>query len=177
MALINAEAKKNPAIRIKIQHAQESGSDVPDDILQRVVDARLNQSDCRVNGWVLDGFPQSFAQVALLTQMNVKPSLVIFLEQKDEECINRLTKRRLDPFTGVYYDSNEGLSEAMKIRLTQEKNDTEDVVRLRCKQWGDNLSYLEEHFKNCCLALNATKKREELIEEVSMALNSSVFKK
>jgi adenylate kinase len=100
MNLVNAEAKKNPAIRIKIDHAQESGQDVPDDILQRVVDTRLNQSDCRVNGWVLDGFPQSFSQVALLTQMQVKPSLVIFLEQKDDECLKRLVNRRVDPFTG-----------------------------------------------------------------------------
>ena len=69
------------------------------------------------------------------------------------------------------------MSETIKVRLTQQKSDTEDVVRLRCKQWSDNLSYLEEHFKNSCVALNATKKREDLVEEVSMAINSSVYKK
>lgn len=56
------------------------GVDLPDDILLRVVDARLNQSDCRVNGWILDGFPQSEAQVHLLNSLSIKPSLVVFFD-------------------------------------------------------------------------------------------------
>ena len=56
------------------------GLEVPDEILLRVIDARLNKSDCRVNGWVLDGFPQSEAQVHLLSSLSIKPSLVAILD-------------------------------------------------------------------------------------------------
>lgn len=42
LKLLQAEAKRNPAIKIKLQQAQDMGVDVPDDLLLRVVDARLN---------------------------------------------------------------------------------------------------------------------------------------
>jgi len=38
-----------------------SGERIPDDIILRLVDNRLKKSDCRVNGWVLDGFPENEA--------------------------------------------------------------------------------------------------------------------
>ena len=54
-----AEAEKNPAIKIKMAEAIESGVGIPDEILLRMIDQRLNQSDCRLNGWILDGFPET----------------------------------------------------------------------------------------------------------------------
>ena len=57
--ILLAEAEKNPAIKIKMQEALESGVGIPDEILLRMIDQRLNQSDCRLNGWILDGFPET----------------------------------------------------------------------------------------------------------------------
>ena len=31
--------------------------DIPDNIVNQLIEKRLKQSDCRVNGWVLEGFP------------------------------------------------------------------------------------------------------------------------
>lgn len=90
----------NPAIKTKVKHALDAGHEIPDDILIRVIDQRLSQSDCRVNGWVLDGFPQNPDQVNMLTALNVKPSLVCILEQTIDDSVNRLGKRRMDPITG-----------------------------------------------------------------------------
>ena len=42
LKLLQAEAKRNPAIKNKLIQSQEMGVEVPDDILLRVVDARLN---------------------------------------------------------------------------------------------------------------------------------------
>ena len=57
--ILMAEAEKNPAIKIKMAEAIESGVGIPDEILLRMIDQRLNQSDCRLNGWILDGFPET----------------------------------------------------------------------------------------------------------------------
>ena len=57
--ILNAEAEKNPAIKIKMAEAIESGVGIPDEIILRMIDSRLNQSDCRLNGWILDGFPET----------------------------------------------------------------------------------------------------------------------
>ena len=55
--LLKAEAEKNPGVKLKIRGSVESGESIPDEIMLRLIDSRLRQSDCRVNGWVLDGFP------------------------------------------------------------------------------------------------------------------------
>lgn len=55
--LVKVEAEKNPGIKIKIKEAVQNGEQIPDEIMLRLIDARIRQSDCRVNGWVLDGFP------------------------------------------------------------------------------------------------------------------------
>ena len=59
--LLKAEAEKNPGVKLKIRGSVESGESIPDEIMLRLIDSRLRQSDCRVNGWVLDGFPQTEA--------------------------------------------------------------------------------------------------------------------
>jgi adenylate kinase len=35
----------------------DSGDLVPDSVILPLVEQRLKQSDCRVNGWIMDGFP------------------------------------------------------------------------------------------------------------------------
>ena len=57
--ILKAEAERNPPIKIKLQEAAESGTPVPDEIILRLIDARIRDSDCRVNGWILDGFPET----------------------------------------------------------------------------------------------------------------------
>jgi len=57
--LLREAAEKNPPIKMKLHQAAENGEQVPDEILLRLVDERIRQSDCRVNGWILDGFPET----------------------------------------------------------------------------------------------------------------------
>jgi adenylate kinase len=133
MSLLNEEAKHIPAIKIKVQEALEAGRDIPDEILLRAVDKRLKQSDCRVNGWVLDGFPQNESQVYLLNSMGIKPSLVCIFEQPAEESVSRLKDRSMDPSTGASYNSAQvnKLAEVVKKRLVKQKSDSEGAVRSR----------------------------------------------
>jgi adenylate kinase len=97
MDLLKAETQRNPGIAIKVKESLEKGEPIPDEIVLRLVDARLRQSDCRVNGWVLDGFPENDTQINLLRAMRIKPSLVVIFEQPVEESIRRLMNKRVDP--------------------------------------------------------------------------------
>lgn len=65
---------------MKLKEAAENGDPVPDEILLRLVDDRIRQSDCRMNGWVLDGFPETESQVNLLKSMRINPNLVCMFE-------------------------------------------------------------------------------------------------
>ena len=53
---------------------------MPDYIINPLVEARLKQSDCRVNGYILDGFPETDSQINLLKALRVKPTVVFLFE-------------------------------------------------------------------------------------------------
>ena len=78
---------------------------MPDEILLRLVDDRIRQSDCRLNGWILDGFPDTESQVNLLKSMRIQPSLTCMFDQPIDESINRLQCRRIDPMTGELFNT------------------------------------------------------------------------
>ena len=69
--LLKEAAENNPPIKMKLQEAALEGEGVPDEILLRLVEERIRQSDCRVNGWIMDGFPETESQVNLLKSMRV----------------------------------------------------------------------------------------------------------
>lgn len=102
--LLREEAKRIPAIKIKIAEAEEKGQKLPDDILLRLIDSRMQQSDCRMNGWVIDGFPETDEQVNLLKSVMIRPNLVCIFEQKFDTCTTRLCNRRIDPTTGQCFN-------------------------------------------------------------------------
>ena len=53
---------------------------VPDEIICSLVESRIKQSDCKLNGWILDGFPKTIQQITVLKAMKIKPSRVVILE-------------------------------------------------------------------------------------------------
>lgn len=60
-SLLKHEIARNPDVAKVIATALDQGNLVPDQIVLSIVEQRLKQSDCRVNGWILDGFPQTDA--------------------------------------------------------------------------------------------------------------------
>jgi adenylate kinase len=95
--MVKAEIQAKPHLGKVISAALHKGDPVPDEICIQIMEQRLKQSDCKVNGWILDGFPQSEAQVNLLKAMRLKPSLVCLFEQTEQVSLNRLKNRRVDP--------------------------------------------------------------------------------
>lgn len=138
---------------------------VPDEIVLTLVEQRLRQSDCRVNGWVMDGFPQTEAQVNLLKAMRIKPSLVCIFEQPLDECVRRLSNRRLDPITGIQYnlEINPPKDDSTAARLIEMTEDSEETVKKRYERWNSSVSHLEETFKNMLLTVQSDK----LVEQVT----------
>jgi adenylate kinase len=49
---------------------------MPEQIINQLVQKRLKQPDAVLNGWVLEGFPMNLSQVNLLTAMRCMPDVV-----------------------------------------------------------------------------------------------------
>ena len=174
MELLKEESEKNPGIKIKVREALEKGDPIPDEIILRLIDARLRQSDCRVNGWVLDGFPENEAQVNLLRAMRIKPSLVFIFEQPVEESVRRLNNKRVDPTTGIFYniEVNPPKSEIVNARLVQRKEDEEGNVRKRFVAWNTNVSALEDAYKDCLQTCPSDKMIESVADQIQESIQN-----
>lgn len=115
--LLKKVIKENPSVGKTITGSWSQGVPVPDQIINSLVEQRLQESDCRVNGWVMEGFPETEAQCNLLRAMNVQPSMVFMLDQPDGDSLRKLGKRRTDPKTGKVY--NLGLIRLADTHLSQ----------------------------------------------------------
>jgi len=129
--LLKNEVHTNPENGKVISHCIDNGEPIPDHIVNPLVEQRLKQSDCRVNGWILDGFPETDGQINLLRAMRIKPQVVFLFEQIEDESIRRLGNRRMDPNTGVLYnlEVDPPSDEATSNRLIEAKEDNFNVVK------------------------------------------------
>ena len=104
MNLLRNEISKKTENGNRISECIKWGDLVPDDLIMNIIENRIKQTDCRVNGWVMDGFPKTLQQVTLLKSIKIKPSKVILLECGEEASVKRLQERWIDPVTGIYYN-------------------------------------------------------------------------
>jgi len=58
--------KKNPTLSAIIQPYLTYKCNMPEALINQLVQQKLNSSDCRVNGWVMEGFPNTQGQIHLL---------------------------------------------------------------------------------------------------------------
>lgn len=128
----------------------DNGDEIPDDIINPLIEKRLKQSDCKVNGWILEGFPYSKPQVNLLKAMRIIPSIVFMFEGTEDESCRRLGNRRVDPSTGTVYnlEVSPPSDEATSGRLIELKEDSEEIVRKKYNIWKNQSVMLEECFRN-----------------------------
>lgn len=86
LILVNTKDLLDKEIGSKSESSEEildcllKGKQIRDDIIMPIVKRRLLKTDCKINGWILDGFPMSSAQINLLKMINSKPSMVVILE-------------------------------------------------------------------------------------------------
>jgi len=59
MNLLRNEISKKTERGNIISESIKKGELVPDDLIMSIIENRIKQTDCRVNGWVMDGFPKT----------------------------------------------------------------------------------------------------------------------
>lgn len=166
-ALLKKEIATNKDQGSTIAEAIDAGEPVPDHIVNQVIENRLQQTDCKLNGWVLEGFPCSKPQINLLRSLRVKPSIVFQMEISEEESINRLQSKRFDPTTGHMYSLNTCPAPAdIHDRLICQKRDDKEIVRKKWKEYRDFEPAIDESYKKDVKILQATGSIEQLTEKM-----------
>jgi adenylate kinase family enzyme len=57
--LLRAEMKKNPECTAFVEPYLLKNVNMPEQLINQLVQQKLTSSDCRMNGWVLEGFPHT----------------------------------------------------------------------------------------------------------------------
>lgn len=134
------------------------GNLVPDDVTVKVVEDRLNEPDVE-NGIILDGFPRTVKQAEeldkILAEKGKKVDKVINLTTPDEEIVERIVNRRIcsnQECKAVYNlilnpPKKDGICDKCGSELIIRKDDTEETVRARLKNYFEQTSPLVEYYE------------------------------
>ena len=138
----------------QIRQLMKSGKLVPDELVNRLVEIRLQNPDCR-DGVILDGYPRTLAQAGVLLEMlrlrGMAP-VVVHLMVDYEKIVARLSGRRQCPVCGTLYSVSTnppkvaGICDLDGTALVTRDDDREDVIRERLHQYELQTRPLLEFF-------------------------------
>ena len=130
----------------KVREFVEGGQLVPDDLMGDLIEDRLQRPDAS-RGFILDGFPRTVEQVAILDRalgnLDVTVDHVFILSAPEDEIVRRLTGRRVCPGCKAVYHleskppTSAGVCDACGSALIQRSDDEEDVIRERLAVYAE----------------------------------------
>ena len=134
----------------------DAGSLVPDDLIIKMMESRLNQEDART-GFMLDGFPRTVAQAEALDELLKKTGAqidaAILIEVDDDVVIERLTSRRVCSACGAIYNviahntKADGICDECSGPVIQRDDDTESVIRHRLSVYHNETTPLMYYYE------------------------------
>ncbi|MBE9208141.1 adenylate kinase [Nostoc sp. LEGE 06077] len=150
--ILRQAMKEQTPLGIKAQSYVDSGELVPDQLVQDLVEERLNQPDAK-SGWILDGFPRKVTQAAFLEELLTKTAQggerVVNLDAPDDVVISRLLARG-------------------------RKDDAEEVIRRRLEVYRNETAPLIDYYsqRQRLLTVNGNQSQEEVTSELKNILAS-----
>ena len=142
-------------IGLRSRDMMKAGRLVPDELVNRLVEQRIQQPDCR-GGFILDGYPRTVNQatelVRVAAQFGVDPSVVHLLVDY-EKLVARLSGRRQCPVCGTLYSSKTnppklaGICDLDGAVLVTREDDREEVIRERLRQYDLETRPVLDYFR------------------------------
>jgi adenylate kinase len=144
--ILREAVREGSALGRKVQRFLDSGELVPDEVMGDLIAERLARPDAR-GGFILDGFPRTREQVAILDdvlqRVGISLDAVFLLAAPEDEIVRRLSGRRVCPNCAAVYHlengppTSAGVCDACSSALVQRPDDTESVIRDRLKVYAD----------------------------------------
>lgn len=177
--LLRAEISSGSENGKRAKEYMEKGQLVPNEIVVMMVKERLSQSDSQENGWLLDGYPRSLSQATALKESGFQPDIFILLEVAEENLVERVVGRRLDPVTGRIYHLQYSPPETEEIaaRLTQRFDDTEEKVKLRLQTHHQNVESVLSMYEGIIVKVNGNVSKEDVFSQIDNALTNLIGQK
>ena len=162
-----AIANKTP-LGLEAKKLMDEGKLVSDDIVNGLVEARLQEADCE-KGFILDGFPRTVAQAEALDGILEKIEKVIALDVSDDEIIERITGRRVSKKTGkIYHIKYNPPVDENPEDLEQRADDNKETVVKRLEVYNKQTAPVLDYYKKQgkVYTVDGTKKLEEITKDI-----------
>jgi len=103
--MLREHVAKQTELGLRIENAMKSGTLIPDDVVNALVEDRIHREDCK-GGFILDGYPRTVPQAELLVTTlgacGIRP-VVVHLKVDYNIIVARLASRRLCSQCGQLY--------------------------------------------------------------------------
>ncbi|KAF0692912.1 Aste57867_16060 [Aphanomyces stellatus] len=171
--MLRAAIKAGSELGTKAQSFMNAGELVPDELIIQVVLARLKESDCETQGWLLDGFPRTEVQAQTMVVQGIVPRMVIVLAVPDDEVVKRISGRRVDVDTGkTYHLIYNPPPPELKDKVIQRTDDTEETIKVRLGHYHTNCGAIVKTFAQTSIVLDVDgmQPKDKITDEISTAL-------
>jgi adenylate kinase len=161
----------------RIQRIVATGALVPDDIVEEVVQTRLEQHDWNY-GFILDGFPRNRPQAEFFLE-SYDISAVILIDVPDTVVMERILSRRLCQGCGLDYNlihhrpAVADTCDVCKGKLVARADDTPAAVRDRLADYHNKTEPVLELFrrKNLVVVADGTRPAQEVQQDIRRQLS------
>jgi len=170
--IFRALAAARTPLAEEVRAVQAAGKYISDDLVIRVVEERTNREDCR-RGYILDGFPRTPAQAAMLEKMAVEQGheiVAILVDVATEVLEKRITGRRVCPVGNEIYNIYfkpplvEGVCDVHKnVRLEERADDTAEKIKIRLSEYERLTSPLIDYYAASKRLFRVDGRREPLL--------------
>jgi adenylate kinase len=167
----------------EVRALMKAGQLVPDDVTIRVVQERTSQDDCR-NGYILDGFPRTPAQAAMLETLAVqqgKKIQAIEIQMPRELLAKRMVGRRNCPVCGEIYNiyfkppKHDNVCDLHPdTQLNHRIDDNPDTVEARLITYEEQTRPLLDYYKSVNLlhVVDGTREPEVIYRDIERIAKS-----
>jgi len=167
----------------EVRTIMESGRLVPDDLTIRVVRERTGREDCK-HGYILDGFPRTPAQAAMLEKLAVeqgKTIQAVLVDVPLELLEKRMVGRRTCPVCGEIYNvyfkppkSDNACDLHPETQLTHRADDNPETVKARLNTYEEQTRPLLDYYaaENRLHRVDGTREPEEIYSEIQKTVTS-----
>src|SRR6267378_1006762 len=182
--ILRGRAEAPDPMAEEIRAVQAAGKLVPDDLVIRVVQERTAREDCR-DGYVLDGFPRTLAQAAMLEKLATeqrKRIVAVAIDVPFELLEKRTTGRRSCPVCGEIYNmyfrppkSEETCDRDHGVRLITRADDSVEKVRVRLETYARETRPLLDYYEQSkrLYRVEGTRDRETIYREIEKIIKES----
>ena len=179
--MLRENVRNNTELGKLAKSYMEAGKLVPDDVINAMVEDRLQQPDCQ-KGYLLDGFPRTLVQAEAFTKIAEKigkpVESVIALEVDFDVLAERITGRRICPKCGaIYHIKNhppvaEGICDVCGSELTQRKDDTIEQLKVRMDEYESSTAPVIAFYDKLGVVshINGAQPTDKVFAEIQEAL-------